>query len=203
MATNVEYEVPTWNQINDMLLAQAQKIQNQQFQPDIIIGIAKGGIIPARILSDLIETPQLAALQIAFYLDIAQPTLEPILKQPLTVDVKNKKTLIVDDIADTGKSLKLAQTHIHEQGAMETKTATLYFKPQSITKPDFYERQTNNWVVFPWEIKETLQKITQKFEGKRVANQEIAKLVKAGLPKQIAEKLLKTIQKDSRNAVLL
>ncbi len=194
MATNAEYEVPTWNQINDMLLAQAQKIQNQQFQPDIIIGIAKGGIIPARILSDLIETPQLASLQIEFYLDIAQPTVEPTLKQPLTVAIKNKKTLIVDDIADTGKSLKLAQTHIQEQGASETKTATLYFKPQSITKPDFYEKQTNNWVVFPWEIKETLRKITQKFEGKRAANQEIAKLVKAGLPKQLAEKLLKTIQ---------
>ena len=193
METNVEYEVPTWNQINDMLLAQAQKIQNQQFKPDIIIGIAKGGIIPARILSDLIETPELAALQIAFYLDIAQPNLEPILKQPLTVAIKNKKTLIVDDIADTGKSLKLAQTHIQEQGAMETKTATLYFKPQSITKPDFYEKQTNNWVVFPWEIKETLRKITQS-EGKRAANQEIAKLVKAGLPKQLTEKLLKTIQ---------
>jgi hypoxanthine phosphoribosyltransferase len=194
VATNVEYEVPTWNQINDMLLAQAQKIQNQQFQPDIIIGVAKGGIIPARILSDLIETPQLAALQIAFYLDIAQSTSEPILKQPLTVAIKNKKTLIVDDIADTGKSLKLAQTHIKEQGAMETKTATLYFKPQSITKPDFYEKQTNKWVVFPWEIKETLRKITQKSEGKRAANQEIAKLVKAGLPKKLTEKLLKTIQ---------
>ena len=194
MEANLEYEVPTWNQINDMLLAQAQKIQNQQFQPDIIIGIAKGGIIPARILSDLIETPQLAALQIAFYLGIAQSTLAPILKQPLTVAIKNKKTLIVDDIADTGKSLELAQTHIQEQGAMETKTATLYFKPQSITKPDFYEKQTNNWVVFPWEIKETLRKITQKSVGKRAANQEIAKLVKAGLPKQLTEKLLKTIQ---------
>jgi hypoxanthine phosphoribosyltransferase len=194
VAVNVEYEVPTWNQINDMLLAQAQKIQNQQFQPDIIIGIAKGGIIPARILSDLIETPQLTALQIAFYLDIAQPTSEPILKQPLTIPIKNKKTLIVDDIADTGKSLKLAQTHIQEQGAIEIKTATLYFKPQSITKPDFYEKQTNNWIVFPWEIKETLRKITQKSEGKRAANQEIAKLVKAGLPKQLTEKLLKTIQ---------
>jgi hypoxanthine phosphoribosyltransferase len=194
VATKVEYEVPTWNQINDMLLAQAQRIQNQQFQPDIIIGIAKGGIIPARILSDLIETPKLATLQIALYLDIAKPTFEPILKQPLTVAIKNKKTLIVDDIADTGKSLKLAQTHIQEQGAMETKTATLYFKPQSITKPDFYEKQTNNWIVFPWEIKETLRKITQKSEGKRAANQEIAKLVKAGLPKQLTEKLLKTIQ---------
>jgi hypoxanthine phosphoribosyltransferase len=191
---NAEYEVPTWNQICDMLVSQAIKIQNQQFQPDIVIGVAKGGVIPARILSDLIETPQLAEVQIELYQDIAQPALEPILKQPLNTTVNNKKILIVDDIADTGKSLKLAQSYLREQGALETKTATLYFKPKSITKPDFYEKQTNNWVVFPWEIKETLRKITQKFEGKRAANQEIAKLVKAGLPKQLAEKLLKTLR---------
>jgi hypothetical protein len=48
--------------------------------------------------------------------------------------------------------------------------------------------------VFPWEIKETLRKITQKFEGKRAAKKEIAKLVKAGLPKHLVEELLKNIQ---------
>ena len=102
--------------------------------------------------------------------------------------------LLVDDIADSGRSLKLAKTHLQEQGANEIKTATLYKKPQSITTPDFYEKQTTNWVVFPWDTKETLRKIIQKQQGKRALNQEVAKLVKAGLPKQLAEKLLKDMQ---------
>ncbi len=194
MAANVEYEAPTWSQIYDMLLNQARKIQNQQYQPDTIIGIAKGGVIPARLLSDLMETSQLSTIEIESYQNIAEPKLKPTLKKTLSISVEGKKILVVDDISDTGRCLKLAQTYLQEQGALEIRTATLYFKPQSITKPDFYEKQTSNWVVFPWEIKETLRKITQKFEGKRAANKEIAKLVKAGLPKQLVEELLKTLQ---------
>ena len=194
MAANIEYEVPTWNQTYDMLLSQTQKIQNQNYKPDIIIAIAKGGLIPARILTDLLETPELSYIQIKFYTDINKTQQEPTLKQNLTDQVLDKKTLLVDDIADTGRSLKLAQTHLQKQGASQIKTATLYQKPQSTTIPDFYEKQTTSWIVFPWETKETLRKIIQKQQGKRALNHEVAKLVKAGLPKQLVEKLLKGMQ---------
>jgi uncharacterized protein len=191
LAGNIEYEVPTWNQIYEMLLGQAQKILIQNYLPDTVIGISRGGIIPARILADLLETSEFATIQIKFYVDINQTKAEPTLKQPLTTNVAGKKVLLVDDIADSGESLKLAKTHLQEQGVSEVKTATLYQKPQSITTPDFYEKQTTNWVIFPWDTKETLRKIIQKPHGKRGLNQEVAKLVKAGLPKQLAEKLLK------------
>ena len=98
---------------------------------------------------------------------------------------------MIDDIADTGKSLQLAKTHLQQQGAIEIKTATLYQKNQSITTPDFYEKQTTKWVVFPWDIKEALRQIIHRSLGKRFLNQEVAKLVKAGLPKHLAEKLIK------------
>jgi hypoxanthine phosphoribosyltransferase len=191
MQLNFDYEVPTWSQIYDMLLCQAQKIQMQNYQPDIIVGIARGGLVPARILADLLETPQLSTIQIEFYTGLNQTLQKPILKQALTTNLADKKVLLVDDIADTGESLKLAKTHLQTQGAQTTKTATLYQKPQSTTTPDFTEKQTVNWVVFPWDTKETLRKIIQRQQGKRAASQEIAKLVKAGLPKQLAEKLLK------------
>lgn len=194
MTADIQYETPTWNQIYDMLIDLSQKIQKLKYQPEMIIAIAKGGVIPAQILSDLLETNQPSTIQIEFYQNIAQPKLEPTLKDLISISIKSKKILIVDDISDTGKTLKFAQTYLQEQGPSEIKTATLYFKPKSATKPDFYEKQTNNWVIFPWEIKDTLRKITQKGAGKRATNQEIRKLVKAGLPKQLTEKLLKTIQ---------
>ena len=59
LASNIQYEVPTWNQIYDMLLSQAQKIQNPPYKPDIIVAIARGGSVPARILTDLLETAEL------------------------------------------------------------------------------------------------------------------------------------------------
>ena len=191
MAANIDYEVPTWGQIYDMLLCQAQKIQRHPYKPDMVVGIAKGGLVPARILTDLLETPELATIQIEFYTGICQTLQEPALKQPLTAQLTGKKVLLVDDIADSGRSLNFAKTHIQTQGALETKTATLYHKPQSAETPDFYEKQTSSWVVFPWETKETLRKIILRQQGKRILNQGVAKLVKAGLPKHLADKLLK------------
>jgi hypoxanthine phosphoribosyltransferase len=176
-----------------MLLCQAQKIKAQNYKPDLIVAIARGGVVPARILSDLLETPNLSFIQIEFYTNINQTLKEPTLKQTLNTNVTGKKTLIVDDIADTGKSLKLAKTHLKQQEAIEIKTATLYQKNQSITIPDFYEKQTTNWVVFPWDTKETLRKIIHRPIGKRILNQEVAKLVKAGLPKQLSSKLIKDL----------
>lgn len=194
MSAIIQYEVPTWNQIYDMLLDQAQKIRGDGYKPDIIIGIARGGLVAARILSDLLETPELAIIQIEYYLSIAKPRQEPILKQGLSTPVTGQKTLLVDDVSDTGKSLQLGKKHLQQQGAKEIKTATLYAKPQTITKPDYCEKQTSRWIVFPWDAKETVRKIIQKQEGKRAAGKEITKLVKAGLPKQLAKKFLKDMQ---------
>jgi uncharacterized protein len=194
LANPTEYEVPTWNQIYEMLLNQSEKIRKTRYQPDIIIAIARGGLIPARILTDLLETPQVATIKIEFYTDIALPSLQPTLKQPLTIPVEGKKVLIVDDISDSGQSLKLAKQHLTEKGAAETKIATLYAKPTTQTLPDYVEKTADRWIVFPWEIKETLRSILQKPQGKRAANQEFAKLVKAGLPKQLTTQILKTMQ---------
>ena len=191
MAGTIEYEVPTWNQIYEMLFCQAQKILSQNYQHDIVVAVTRGGLIPARILADLLETLEFATIQIEFYVDINQTKAKPTLKHPIMTNVEDKKVLLVDDIADSGQSLKLAKRHLQQQGANEVKTATLYQKPQSITTPDFYEKQTTNWVVFPWDTKETLRKIIHKPQGKRVLNQEVTKLVKAGLPKQLAAKTLK------------
>lgn len=193
MSVDIDYDVPTWSQIFDLLFCQAQKIQNQSYRPDVVVGIARGGLISARILTDLLETPELEILQMEFYTGINQTRLKPTIKQPINHNFAGKKTLIVDDIADSGESLKLAQTHFQELFAKEIKTATLFKKPFSAIIPDFYEKQTSNWVVFPWDTKETLRKIIQKNQGKRALNQEVGKLVKAGLPKQLAERLLKNM----------
>ena len=190
MAANTQYEVPTWNQIYDMLLAQAQKIQSAGYKPDIIVGIARGGLVPSRILADLLETRDFAVITIEYYVGIAQTKQEPVLKQCLHTQLTDKKVLLVDDVSDGGRSLQLAKKHLEQQCAKEIKIATIYCKPGTITMPDYFEKETSHWIVFPWEAKETMAKIMQKAEGKRAAGKEIANLVKAGLPRQLAEKLL-------------
>lgn len=193
MKTETEYEAPTWNQIHYALLRIAGKIRQSGFKPEVIVGIMKGGWVPARILSDLLEVPHLATVNIEFYTGIAQTKDEPVLKQGVSEDVAGKKVLIVDDIADIGKSLALAKVHVSQRGAAEVRTATVYRKPWSETAPDYYTKETECWVVFPWETRETIQKIAEKHKTKEAVEREVAKVVKAGVPKRLAENFLKEV----------
>ncbi|MGC8895504.1 MAG: phosphoribosyltransferase [Candidatus Bathyarchaeia archaeon] len=194
MGSELEFEVPTWNQIYNMLLNLADKIRKNGFKPDIIVGVSRGGWPPARVLSDLMDNPNLANVRAEFYLGVAETKGEPTLTQPVSVDVSGKKVLVVDEIADTGKSLKLVKEHIVKQGAREVKIATVYYKPWSIIKPDYYEKETSRWVVFPWEIKETVHKIVKKCKEKgKSVESETVKLVKAGIPKKLVDRFLKEI----------
>ena len=134
----IELEVQTWNQIHDMLLSQAGKIRRGGFKPDVIVGVTRGGWVPARVLSGLLGILALAAIRIKFYVGIAETRNAPVLSQGVSVDVAGKKALLVDDVADTGKSLLVAVEHLQQQGASEVRVATVYRKPLSAVTPDYF-----------------------------------------------------------------
>lgn len=190
------YEVPTWSQIYDLTLCLAQKIRSSGYQPHVIVGIIRGGLVPARVLSDLLEVQQMATIQVEFYVNIGKTASEPVLKQGLAVSVAGKRVLVVDDIADSGKSLQLALNYLQGQGAAEIKSATLYYKRKSVIQPSFFEKVTECWVVFPWETRETLREILNSHKGKRDVNHAVAKLVKSGLPQHLADTLLASMQEQ-------
>jgi hypothetical protein len=197
MSPELEFEVPKWNQIYEMLLNLAEKIRKNNFKPDIIVGVSRGGWPPARVMSDLLDNPNLANVRAEFYLGVAETKGEPTLTQPVSMTIAGKKVLVVDEVADTGKSLKLVKEHVIEKGATEVKIATIYYKPWSIVKPDYYERETSKWIVFPWEIKETVRKIVKKCRKKRKPiEEEAAKLVKAGISAGLVERFLKEVLEE-------
>jgi hypoxanthine phosphoribosyltransferase len=191
MIAQVHYEVVKWGQIYDMLLSQATKLCSSGFRPDIIVGVSRGGWLPARVLSDLLENPNLANVRAESYVGIKETKNEPCLTQSLSMPVAGKTVLVVDEVADSGKSIKLIVNHVRELGAIEVKTATLYFKRCCSLKPDYYEKVTDRWVIFPWEAKETLRLIfeSNKNSPKKV-EQEIEELVAAGFPKRLITRFL-------------
>ena len=127
-----------------------------------------------------------------------KPKENPVITQPVSVSVRGKKVLVVDEVADTGKSLRLVRSHLKEEGATEVKIATIYYKPWSIVVPDYYERETSLWIVFPWERKETIRNIIQQYksEGKTVGDAK-EKLVKAGLNAKLVEQFIREISEGS------
>lgn len=157
----VEFEVLSWNDIHKLTLVLAKKIVESGYMPDVIIGIMRGGWIPARILLDYLNIPTLATIEIKFYKGIGETRERPIIIHPLVVDIRNKRVLIVDDVVDTGKSMSIAIEMAKLGGAYSIKTAALVVKPWSILEPDYYAMKSDKWIVFPWEIRETIENILE------------------------------------------
>lgn len=191
---DLKFEIPTWEQIYELLLNLANQIRKACFQPDVIVGIARGGWPPARIMSDLLENPELANVKAEFYLGVAKTKSEPVITQPVSVSVHGKKILVVDDVADTGKSLRLVRSHLKDQGATDVKIATIYYKPWSVVTPDWYERKTSHWIIFPWERKETVRNVVERFksEGKTVEEAKET-LIRYGLDRKLVERFVEEI----------
>ncbi|MBI4399942.1 phosphoribosyltransferase, partial [Candidatus Micrarchaeota archaeon] len=146
-----------------------------------IVGIGRGGLVPACYLADYLgPLKTLATLRIEYYTGIAKVGKKPKITQPVTVDLKGKNVLIVDDVADTGVTLKNAKEYIYKKGASKVKIAVLHYKPWSVLKPDYYVEETKKWVIYPWMRKESLEELKEKGEN----------LEKTGIGKEIIYKLL-------------
>ena len=187
----IEFEVLTWNRMYNVLLGLARKVLNSGFAPDVIVGVSRGGWVPARVLCDLLDSSVLGSIGVAFYTGVKESGRRPILTQPVTVSVLGKKVLLVDEVADTGESLKLAKEQVLSEGAKEVKTVTMYTKPWSIIEPDFHEKKTSSWIVFPWETKETIQSVAKGSKWKK--RKELEDLQHARLSARQAQRFLNKI----------
>ena len=194
MGNSLKLDFSSWDEIYEMLVELGNKIKKSSFEPDLIVGVSRGGWIPARIISDLLENPELANIKVEFYQGIAETKLEPVITQPISVAIEGKEVLVLDDITDTGKSLHLIKTKLVAEGVADIKIATIYFKPWSIIVPDYYIHVTKDWVVFPWERKETIRNIFNEYKkDKRVLDVFKKKLYKSGLEQKIVERFFEEI----------
>jgi len=189
-----EYVSPSWDEIYDMLLEQAIRIKQSGFQPDLIVGVSRGGWIPGRILSDLLGNAHTANVKIEFYVGIGQTSRKPIVTQPISEDIATKRVLVVDDVADTGESMFVALDHLHERDAGDTRTITIYHKPHSKFKPDFFAETTSHWIIFPWERLETAQLLIQEAKSRGQSRDGVRQtLRKCGMAEKTVDALLKLV----------
>lgn len=186
------FEIPSWEEIYSMLLILAERIRSNGFNYDLIVGISRGGWVPARVLSDLLENSSIANVRAEFYLGIGESKKEPLITQPISVPVKGRNLLVVDDVSDTGKSLSLVKSHLLEEEVQDLRIAALYYKPWSILEPDYYIKTTRSWVIFPWERKEAFRKVIEKTQRNGRSIKEIKKTLKdSGLDPHLIERFTK------------
>ena len=120
----------SWDDINILVEDLCHTIASSGAQIKSITGIERGGLIPAVMVSHKLSIPYVTKI--------------------------NKHTLVIDDICDTGETLK---------SIVSGYTATLHYKPTAIFTPDFYSKEVGTeWIVYPWERgdSETIQDYLKK-----------------------------------------
>ena len=114
----------TWDEMENLVDELCDKIPDGVYEG--IYAIPRGGLIIGVMMSHKLGLPLIDRLQ-SYY---------------------GKKFLIVDDIADTGKTLEKMKAEVYK----EAHTATIHYHKQSLVEPSFWvEEKGDDWIVYPWE----------------------------------------------------
>jgi hypoxanthine phosphoribosyltransferase len=141
----------TWEDVGTAVDELAAQVQAAGFMPDAVLALARGGLPAGGALAYALGVKTMATLNVEFYTGVDERLDEPLLLPPvpdLTV-LRTERLLIVDDVADTGRTLALARDFCAEH-VDDVRTAVLYEKPHSVVRADFVWRRTDKWINFPW-----------------------------------------------------
>ena len=167
---SVQYLSVSWNDYHVLTQKIAATILSHDKPFDIIVAIGRGGLTFGHLLSDFLRIP-ICSITIQSYTDI-QKQGEVHITESLSFGISGKRVLLVDDIADTGTTLKRATAHIREFHPATVTVATLFYKPHSTVRPDYFAKQTTKWILQPFEVTEWVCTFTKKMtdEGKSKAD---------------------------------
>jgi len=183
-----ELEFITWPEFHQMGFNLAQQLRNRHPACCTLISVARGGHVLARLLSDFLKLP-IYSVSIQSYKDFQRHELH--ITQELNVDLKGRHVILVDEIIDSGKTLVRALEYLE---AFETRSVTsvsVHVKPEAIRKSDLYVAETSKWVVYPYEVRETIEALRPVW--KRAGHSDAALrslLLENGLPNAWVDQFL-------------
>lgn len=137
----------------------AKQLYEKGLEFDIIVGISRGGLLPARLLADFMGIYRLAFVRARLYDDKFEKGSQLKIAGPTRRDVTGRRVLLVDDVADSGETLQGVIDRIQDLGAAEVHSAVLYKKPWNRAKVDEWVEETDAWIIFPWERVEVMEKL--------------------------------------------
>ncbi len=150
-----EREIMSWQDLGTGSRSLAEQVAASGYRPDIILAIARGGLLVAGALSYALGVKNTFTMNVEFYTGIDERLDVPMILPPVPdlVDFAETRVLVADDVADTGATLQLVQEFCAGKVA-EVRCAVLYEKSRSLVKCDYVWRRTDSWITFPWSAAE-------------------------------------------------
>jgi len=161
LTTDIQFRYLSWNDVEKYCGFIHSKMLSNQYQPNAIIGLLRGGVIPARIFSDYFNILlDFFALDVKLYNGVNKTRDKPVIGPFSLNSIKGRKILLLDDIYDSGRTMEAVLEYLKGE---DITTATLLWKETAPKKPDYYAQiaEKNTWIIFPWE-KHEFETETQK-----------------------------------------
>ncbi len=156
-------EVMDWEFFYSLSEEVARKIIESGYRADFMVGVARGGWVLSRVLCDFLAIKDLVSLKVEHWGVTATPDGTAQLKYPFEIDLTGRSVLVVDDIIDTGDSMKIAMDYVQTKNPAEVRTAALRHIKGSTFTPDYYGDEISwRWVIFPWNYVEDMCNIVPK-----------------------------------------
>lgn len=130
-----------WQKVEDELRLLASKVSQK---PHAVVGIVRGGLIPARLLAKYLYVDDMYALT------VKKQGLERVVTSEINEGLHGKSVLLVEDALETGASMNVAREYLVSIGA-SVETAALYYLPQSKVIPDCFIARIETLPLFPWD----------------------------------------------------
>jgi len=148
---NSEREVLGWLEFGDASRDLAHEVLASGFEPEVVVAIARGGLLLAGSISYALGIKSCGALNVEFYTGIGEKLPDPIVLPPLLDEssLYGKRVLLVDDVSDSGRTLDMVVQLLKASGA-DVRSIVLYTKPGTMHEPDYTWRRTPLWITFPW-----------------------------------------------------
>lgn len=149
-------EIVSWHAVHALARRLAHRVIDSGYRPEVIVAIGRGGLVPGRLLSDLLGQMDLTSFKIEHYRHAGKLRAARV-RYPLAAAVAGRRVLLVDDVADSGETFAVALEHLASRGApAAVKSAVLHYKTVSPYRPDFYARRVRNWrwIIYPWALAE-------------------------------------------------
>ena len=151
--------VTNWEYIYGLCRDVADEVKAADFEPDVVVALARGGWFAGRCLCDFLGLDDLTSLKMEHYVGTGVKADEPQVRYPMPEgSVEGKDVLVIDDIADTGGSIRRAHEYVTERDPAEVRTATLQLLQTSEFEPEFVGERLEEWtwVVYPWNFIEDM-----------------------------------------------
>ncbi|MDQ2648462.1 MAG: phosphoribosyltransferase [Actinomycetota bacterium] len=150
-ATEGDREVLTYEAFGGAVRDLAAQVLDSGYDPDWLVCIARGGLMLGGALGYALPRKNLATINVEFYTDVDERLDVPVVLPPVLdlVDLSDTRVLVVDDVADTGETLRLV-VDLLAPSVAEVRSVVLYEKSRSVHRPEYVWRRTDAWINFPW-----------------------------------------------------